>query len=245
MDALDMWRDTMLVVTTDHGYLLGEHDWWAKNRMHVYQEIAHIPLFVHHPAFAGEAGARRAGLTQTMDLMPTFLEAHGLAAPEGVAGKSLLPMLADPARKLHDSVLYGHFGGSVNISDGRYTYFRYPVSMQEQELYQYTLMPTHMLQFFTAEEMAKASMDQGSAFTHGMPVMKVPVTAASPWWRSHGPAKMTDTRTVLFDLAADPEQLHPLEDPAIEAAMLLKLVARLKEADAPAEVYRRFDLKTT
>lgn len=34
MDAHDMWQDTMLIVTTDHGFLLGEHNWWAKNRPH-------------------------------------------------------------------------------------------------------------------------------------------------------------------------------------------------------------------
>ena len=33
MDAHDMWRDTMLLVVTDHGFLLGEHDWWGKMRM--------------------------------------------------------------------------------------------------------------------------------------------------------------------------------------------------------------------
>jgi arylsulfatase A-like enzyme len=45
-DAHDLWKDTALVVTTDHGFLLGEHDFWAKNRMNMYEEIAHIPLFV-------------------------------------------------------------------------------------------------------------------------------------------------------------------------------------------------------
>ena len=54
-DANDLWKDTALIVSTDHGYLLGEHDFWAKNRMNIYQEIAHIPLFVHHPAHAGRA----------------------------------------------------------------------------------------------------------------------------------------------------------------------------------------------
>ena len=45
-DAHDLWKDTALVVSTDHGFLLGEHDFWAKNRMNLYEEIVHIPLFV-------------------------------------------------------------------------------------------------------------------------------------------------------------------------------------------------------
>ncbi len=32
MDELEMWDDTLLIVNTDHGFLLGEHDWWAKIR---------------------------------------------------------------------------------------------------------------------------------------------------------------------------------------------------------------------
>ena len=50
MDAHDMWRDTMLLVVTDHGFLLGEHDWWGKMRMPWYNETAHIPLFAWDPA---------------------------------------------------------------------------------------------------------------------------------------------------------------------------------------------------
>ena len=55
-DEHNMWDDTVLIVTTDHGFLLGEHDFWAKNRMNIYEEIAHIPLFVHHPAHAAADG---------------------------------------------------------------------------------------------------------------------------------------------------------------------------------------------
>ena len=58
-DEHSLWSDTTLILTTDHGFLLGEHDWWAKNRMPVYDEIAHIPLLIYHPDFADEGGTRR------------------------------------------------------------------------------------------------------------------------------------------------------------------------------------------
>src|SRR2546430_9648082 len=48
-DQHDMWTDTALILTTDHGFLLGEHDFWAKNRMNLYEEIVHIPMFAHDP----------------------------------------------------------------------------------------------------------------------------------------------------------------------------------------------------
>ncbi len=55
MDEQDLWKDTMLIVCTDHGFLLGEHDWWGKNRMPLWNEIAHMPLFVWDPR-CGESG---------------------------------------------------------------------------------------------------------------------------------------------------------------------------------------------
>jgi arylsulfatase A-like enzyme len=86
-DAHDCWRDTALVLTTDHGFLLAEHDWWGKNRMPFFSEVAHIPLIVHHPSFASRGGQRRQALTQTIDLMPTFLEMFDSPVPTEVRGR--------------------------------------------------------------------------------------------------------------------------------------------------------------
>ena len=52
-DAHDMWKDTALVVTTDHGFLLGEHDFWAKNRMNLYQEVVACSAVRSRSPFSG------------------------------------------------------------------------------------------------------------------------------------------------------------------------------------------------
>lgn len=50
MDEYNLWEDTMLIVNTDHGFMLGEHDWWAKsNHINYYEEIVHTPLFIYDP----------------------------------------------------------------------------------------------------------------------------------------------------------------------------------------------------
>ena len=92
-DEHDLWKDTALIVGTDHGFLLGEHDWWAKNRMPLYEEISHIPLFFYHPKFMKLGGERRTSLTQTIDLMPTFLDLYDAPIPDEVQGYSLIPIL--------------------------------------------------------------------------------------------------------------------------------------------------------
>ena len=72
MDEYGLWEDTMLIVNTDHGFLLGEHDWWAKCRMPFYNEIANIPLFIWDPR-SKKAGERRSSLTQTIDVGPNLM----------------------------------------------------------------------------------------------------------------------------------------------------------------------------
>lgn len=242
MDALDMWRDTMLVVSTDHGYLTGEHDWWAKNKMPAYQEIAHIPLFIHHPDAASANGQSRAALSQTPDLMPTFLDAFGCDIPGAVTGKSLLPVLTNPDTQNHECVIFGYYGGAINVTDGRYSYFRYPENMLNQTLYQYTLLPSHMREHFLKSEMENAELVSDLPYACGYPVMRVPVIAESPWYSSHGPAAMDGSPTLLFDVVTDPLQESPLNDADLHTAMSSKLIAEMRRNNAPPEAFARLDL---
>jgi arylsulfatase A-like enzyme len=134
-DENKLWDDTALIVSTDHGFLLGEHDWWAKIRMPCYNEVAHIPLFIHHPDLISQAGTRRDALTQTIDLMPTILNCFNINSPKEVEGKSIIPVIANN-KSIRGYGLYGVWGSSTNITDGRYTYFRYPDEMSDQEINQ-------------------------------------------------------------------------------------------------------------
>lgn len=240
-DRHDLWQDTALVVTTDHGFLLGEHDWWAKVRMPVYQEVAHIPLFIHSPNHPQAAGTRRGALTQTPDLMPTFLELHGVAPPPDVQARSLLPLLASESASVHEAVLFGHWGAAVNITDGRYSYFRYPVDSKASDIYQYTLMPTHMSTRFTIQELEGATLSAPLPFTKNSPVLRVPGIEKSPM-RFLAPGFYADCQTVLYDVQRDPRQQQPLVDAAVEARLREAMVRLMRRHDAPEELYRRLGL---
>jgi len=239
-DAERMWDDTALIVTTDHGFLLGEHEWWGKNRMPVYEEVAHIPLFIHHPDRRRHAGERRQALTQTIDLMPTLLELYGVAPPPETQGRSLLPLLAAD-RTLREAALYGHWGSAVNVTDGRYTYLRYPEVEGVGNLFHYTVMPTHMAARFAIEELRDATLVEPFGFSKGVPLLKVPGIEKSPL-RMLTPGYFTDTGTVLFDLAADPEQLNPIADAAVLARMTSLLTTLMDAAEAPPELFARLGL---
>lgn len=66
MDENNMWQDTMLIVNTDHGLLMGEHEWWGKNVQPIYNEVAHLPFFIWDPRL-NIKNERRSSLTQTID----------------------------------------------------------------------------------------------------------------------------------------------------------------------------------
>ena len=237
-DENDFWKDTCLVVSTDHGYMLAEHDWWAKSRMPFYNQIAHIPLIIHHPHHSDLGGQRRESLTQNIDLMPTLMDLHGAPVPESATGNSLLPVIESDLA-VRTAAIYGQFGAATNVTDGRYTYFRYPESIQDQEIYEYTLMPAHQQVPFAVEEFEGASLVEGFGFMRGYPVLKLP--ARPHPGRGQG-ASIEDAETVLFDLSSDPGQNKPIEDKLIEARLKDEIASILYSHEAPDEAYRRLGL---
>jgi arylsulfatase A-like enzyme len=239
MDANDLWADTALVVSTDHGFLLGEHDMWAKNRTPHYNEVAHIPLMIYTPETRDCAGRRCGSLTQTIDLPATILDYFGVAPMPAMTGRSLLPALTEDVT-LHSVALYGIFGGSLNITDGRYTYFDYPADMSGAGLYEYTLMPCHMNRMFSEEQLRAAELVPPFDFTKGAPLLRIPALRENE--RTEIGRKFLATNSVLYDLATDPQQLHPVDAPAVVARLLTEARAVAVQHDAPPEVLGRFGL---
>jgi arylsulfatase A-like enzyme len=233
MDRYDLWDDTMLIVNTDHGFLLGEHDWWAKCVQPFYNEVAHAPLFVWDPR-AARRGERRTALVQTIDLPATLLEYFGQDLPTDMQGVSLREAVASD-RPVREAALFGLHGGHVNVTDGRYVYMRGPGSSANQPLYEYTLMPTHMRARFSTAELRDLELADPFPFTKGCRTLRIPARDGS--WRD-----AYQFGTLLFDLQADPGQEHPLDAPEIERRMIDLLIELMRANDAPREQFARLGL---
>jgi len=231
MDRYDLWKDTLLIVNTDHGFLLGEHDMWGKCWAPFYNEVAHTPLFVWDPR-VGVGGVRRRALVQTIDLAPTLLEFFGIERPRDMQGVPLRGVV-EGDRPIREAGLFGMHGAHVNCTDGRYVYMRAPVGEDNAPLFNYTCMPTHMRGFFRLEEMRTAELAGPFSFTKGCRLLR---TNAGGNWSKHR------FGTMLFDLQADPAQARPIRDEAVEKRMIELMVRLMKENDSPPEQFERLGL---
>ena len=109
LDALDQTgqRDnTLIVFTSDHGELLGDHYQYGKRSY--FEAAARVPLIVAWPKTLPR-NQQREHLAVLQDVFTTVLHAAGVETPDGVYGVNLLPAAADPAAASRDSVV-GEFG---------------------------------------------------------------------------------------------------------------------------------------
>ena len=134
---------------------------------------------------------------------------------------------------VRQAALFGLHRGHVNVTDGRYVYMRAPATPQNQPLYNYTLMPTHMRARFSVDELQGIELAEPFSFTKGCRTIRVP---AKRWPGSH------PFETLLFDLQKDPKQESPIDDPHIERMMIGHMVRLMRENDAPAEQFERLGL---
>ena len=240
-DRYNLWEDTMLLVNTDHGFLMGEHDWWAKVVTPFFQEIAHIPFWAYDPRYPDCFGGRRSALTQTIDLAPTILDFFDLTKPADMQGHRLTErLLSDqPVRK---SCLYGVMGGQVNVTDGRFVYMRAPVTEDNAPLFEYTLMPAHMNKMFSTKELRYWEKVDGFSFMKGCQVMKIPSRTPRPFLSDETPFGRGRMTTLLFDVENDPGQLRPLYDQELEAHMIGLMLQEMARSECPSEQYLRLGL---
>lgn len=230
-DELNLWEDTMLIVCTDHGYLLGEHGYWAKNYMPLYDEISNTPLFIWDPRYKVKDETRDE-LVQMIDIPATLLDFFDLDIPKDMEGKPIAPVISE-RKSIRDYGLFGIHGGHVCCTDGDYVYMKAPEKESGYEIYEYTLMPTHMPCFFSADEIKTMEKHEGFDFTKGMPVMRFNAQVYN------GAYKYGD---ILFDRKNDKKQNTPIKDSEVETRMKKAMKELMEENDAPSEQFSRIGL---
>ena len=109
LDYLDKEKladNTIVVYTSDQGFYLGEHGWFDKRFM--YNESFKTPLLIKWPNKI-TPGTTEDEMVQNLDFAQTFLEAAGIAAPNDMQGKSLVPLLTGKKGNWGRDVIYYHY----------------------------------------------------------------------------------------------------------------------------------------
>ena len=97
LQATGRWDDTLIVFLSDHGDALGDR--WLYGRRGPFDGHSRVPCIVRDPRPSADAnrGAHIDRFTGNADVMPTVLDALGLASPAGLEGRSLLPLVRGEA----------------------------------------------------------------------------------------------------------------------------------------------------
>jgi len=119
--SLGLDDSTAIMLTSDHGVLLGEHDWTGKGSTLLHPELIHVPMLLREPGGAG-AGTTSDWFASTHDVAPTLASLAGVRRPSSFEGADLSPILSgnDPSENRGYAV--GGYGNGSYVRDRDWGY---------------------------------------------------------------------------------------------------------------------------
>lgn len=93
LSEMDLWDDTYVIITSDHGEALCEHGLWSHGYTTHHTDL-HVPLILRWPSRL-PTGKWISGTVRLIDVMPTVLSQLSLPVPDGIQGVSLVPLIGD------------------------------------------------------------------------------------------------------------------------------------------------------
>jgi len=124
------FKDTSLVLWSDHGWHLGEKHHWRKQTL--WEEAIHCILTIYAPGITPK-GSKTDRVASLLDLYPTLCELAGVKIPEQVEGNSLVPVLKDPKTEWDHPAITITLPKDVSVRTEQYHYIQYNTG--DEELY--------------------------------------------------------------------------------------------------------------
>jgi arylsulfatase A-like enzyme len=119
LENLGLAGNTLLLLVSDHGVLLGERGWVGKRHSELHDELTHVPMVMRHPSGRGR-GRTSNYLASTHDVGPTVLSALGVKPPRGMNGADLTPALRGRAPRKKRTYRTTAYATHVSAADGRW-----------------------------------------------------------------------------------------------------------------------------
>jgi len=141
LNELGLADNTIVVIWGDHGFHLGEHNFWGKHN--TLDHAARVPLIIHVPTAGmknNAAGRKTASLVETVDLFPTLCELAGLKPPKAIQGRSMTPLFTDPTMPFRTSVYFRYRSADAVITE-QFAYSRFDTTAGGRMLFDHTRDP--------------------------------------------------------------------------------------------------------
>jgi arylsulfatase len=138
LDARGQLGNTMILFLADHGDMLGDQFLWRKS--YAYEPSVRVPMLLHWPEGLERAQTGRAVSkpVEIRDVLPTLLDAAGIAIPAAVEGRSLLTLARNPDAPwrewidLEHNVVYSPENHWNALTDGAWKYIFHAHAGEEQ-----------------------------------------------------------------------------------------------------------------
>ena len=217
MDELNLWQNTMVIFHTDHGTFNGDHGRIGKMQTHEFSSKNRIPFIVYHPEFGH--GERRDHLVQNVDIYATVLDAFRKELPSDRHGINIIDVLKNPQSSTRDFAIAGQFGRSISITDGTWSLHQGPDP--NEPLFSYGFCEQH---FYRGVQLGP--------YMSGRRLVE------------HDPGPEDYLGNWLSNLEEDPTECENIADkfPTKVTELQHALANKLKELNAPNELWKRFKL---
>lgn len=137
--SLQQLDNTLIVFTSDNGFMFGEHGlagkWW------MFEESIRVPLLICPPQSVEAPGGRiEKATTLNIDIAPTLMNAFGMPIPASCQGKSIWPIVKGREEQIRDEFYYEHFfehptiGKSEGVRTKTWKYISWPGQTEHEEM---------------------------------------------------------------------------------------------------------------
>jgi iduronate 2-sulfatase len=118
LKRLNLDEDTIILLWGDHGWHLGEHAIWGKHAL--FEESLRSPLIINYPGIE-RGGEKTDAIVEAVDIFPTLCELTGLEIPDFLPGRSLMPILKNPASEGRAAIGYRQGNRTIRTDRWRMT----------------------------------------------------------------------------------------------------------------------------
>ncbi|GAC12645.1 sulfatase [Paraglaciecola chathamensis] len=128
LTSLNLRESTTIILLSDHGFHLGEHNFWTKHTL--LKTALRVPLIISGPNTATNVQSN--ALLELIDIFPTVLDLAKIPKPEGIDGESFESITNNPLLE-HKKQIYSRFkkGDSIITSDSIFTLYDLGTSKEE------------------------------------------------------------------------------------------------------------------